>query len=209
MIEAGKSTVHVISTEKHAEYQFEFWAMQHLDTAFSQILSMIWFHAKKQKCASALFILSLSAWKQWKLKHLSCPAFRTESTSLDLSPFMGRFFLSSLRTLQADTDCQRRVGLGWNWTQASAVRTLCARFTWWATETLRRVHLYIPGNHLRGELRLLFDDGGAEGVALSDPVRLHSPEHKLEWPQYAERYCCWQSKDRKNMQLFLFWFILS
>lgn len=93
MIEAGESTVHVISTEKHAEYQFEFWAMQHLDTAFSQILSMIWFHAKKQKCASALFILSLSAWKQWKLKHLSCPAFRTESTSLDLSPFMGRFFL--------------------------------------------------------------------------------------------------------------------
>lgn len=42
------------------------------------------------------------------------------------------------------------------------------------------MHLYIPGNHLRGELRLLFDDGGAEGVALSDPVRLHSPEHKLE-----------------------------
>lgn len=38
MIEAGESTVHVISTEQHAEYQFEFWAMQHLDTAFSQIL---------------------------------------------------------------------------------------------------------------------------------------------------------------------------
>lgn len=90
MIEAGESTVHVISTEQHAEYQFEFWAMQHLDTAFSQILYDMISCKKKQKCASALFILSLSA---WKLKHLSCPAFRTESTSLDLSPFMGRFFL--------------------------------------------------------------------------------------------------------------------
>lgn len=54
MIEAGESTVHVISTEQHAEYQFEFWAMQHLDTAFSQILyDMI--SCKKNKSVQALF----------------------------------------------------------------------------------------------------------------------------------------------------------
>lgn len=34
------------------------------------------------------------------------------------------------------------------------------------------------GNHLGRELRLLFGEGGAEGVALGDPVGLHRPKHR-------------------------------
>lgn len=34
------------------------------------------------------------------------------------------------------------------------------------------------GDHLGRELRLLFGEGGAEGVALGDPVSLHRPKHR-------------------------------
>lgn len=45
-------------------------------------------------------------------------------------------------------------------------------------ETLWGKKVDSRGDHFRGELRLLFGESGAEGVALSDPVRLHRPEDR-------------------------------
>lgn len=101
---------------------------------------------------------------------LSCPAFRTESSSLDSSPFMGGGFSVSSVWDPAHRHWQTEEGRRDTFSSRIKQTTFKIR--------LNEYQLYSLGNHLRSELRLLFGDGGAEGAALSDPVWLHRPEHR-------------------------------
>lgn len=94
---------------------------------------------------------------------LSCSAFRTKSWSLDSSPLneqvcvffcvlCSKPFTKSLLDRGGGTGHHRGV------TGVTGVDS--------------------PGDHLSSELRLLFGDGGAEGVSSGDPVRLHCPKHR-------------------------------